>query len=105
MEVLEINSQEFNEQINTDGIVVIDCYAVWCGPCKLLGPIIDDLAHEQEDVTFYKLNVDNNDVIAKQYGIMAIPTLLFFNKGELKETSVGFKSKDDIIEIINNLKK
>ncbi len=105
MEVLEINSQEFNEKINTDGIVIIDCYAVWCGPCKLLGPIIDDLAHEQEDVIFYKLNVDNNDVIAKQYGIMAIPTLLFFNKGELKETSVGFKSKDDIIEIINNLKK
>ena len=97
--VNEILEKDFNEKVK-DGKVLVDCFATWCGPCKMLSPIIDELAKEVTDYSFYKLDVDKNEEIARQYGIMSIPTLLIFENGELKQTLVGFKSKAELSEIL-----
>ena len=99
MGVLKINESEFDEKIK-NGKVLVDCFADWCGPCKMLSPIIDEVAEEISDCTFYKLNVDEANSIPARYGIMSIPTLLLFENGELKSKSVGFKPKEDLKEFI-----
>ena len=97
--VEEINESMFDEKIKT-GKVMVDCYAPWCGPCKMLSPIVDEISKEVEDYSFYKLNVDDNEELSRKYGIMSIPTLLIFEDGELKEKLVGFKSKNELKEIL-----
>lgn len=97
--VREINENEFLEVIK-DGKVLVDCFAPWCGPCKMLSPIIDELAQEIDTVNFYKMNVDEAENISRQYGIMSIPTLLVFENGELKQKLVGFKAKEELKEIL-----
>ena len=97
--VEEINESMFDEKIKT-GKVMVDCYAPWCGPCKMLSPIVDEISKEVEDYSFYKLNVDDNEELSRKYGIMSIPTLLIFEDGELKEKLVGFKSKNEVKQIL-----
>ena len=99
MEVINIKEEEFKDKVST-GKVLVDCYAEWCGPCKMLSPIIDEIANEKEDYSFYKLNVDDCDTVTREYGVMSIPTLLIFENGELKEKLVGFKSKEELEEIL-----
>jgi len=94
-----LNEKEFKEKTGS-GKVLVDCFATWCGPCKMLSPIIDELAGEIKDYTFYKLDVDENDNVAREYGVMSIPTLLIFENGELKQKLVGFKSKSELKEIL-----
>lgn len=98
--VKEISSQDF-ENIIKDNKVVIYCYAPWCGPCRMLSPLIDELASENSNINFYKLNVDNNNDIATKFGIMSIPTILIFENNNLKNKIIGFRSKDELLEIIN----
>ncbi len=98
--VEEISSKDFENILKNDK-VVIDCYAPWCGPCRMLSPIIDELASEINNINFYKLNVDNNNDIATKFGIMSIPTILIFENSNLKDKIIGFRSKDELIEIIN----
>lgn len=100
MEVSEIKESEFTEKIK-EGKVLVDCFAEWCGPCKMLSPIIDELASETQDCTFYKLNVDEANELPSKYGIMSIPTLLLFENGEFIKKSVGFKTKEELKEFIN----
>ncbi len=97
--VKQITDKEFDESIKT-GKVLVDFYAEWCGPCKMLSPVVDELSEELNDVTFYKLNVDESDEVVRKYNVMSIPTLLVFENGELKNTSVGFKNKDEIKELL-----
>ena len=99
MSVIEINETEFEEKIK-GAKVLVDCYAPWCGPCKMLSPVIDELASETEGVEFYKINMDDADLVSEKYGIASIPTILYFENGELKNTSVGFKTKDELKEMI-----
>ncbi len=88
------NEQEFNELIK--GKVLVDFYADWCGPCKRLAPILEELT----DIDVLKVNVDMFDELSRSYGIMSIPTLILFeNSKELKKT-IGFKTKEEIIEFI-----
>ena len=95
--VEEINDEKFYEVI-TNKKVLVDCYATWCGPCRMLSPIIDELAEEKKDYNFYKLDVDNSIKVTKEYGIMSIPTLLIFEDGKLKEKVVGFIAKEELEE-------
>ncbi len=99
MEVINIKEEEFKEKI-ASGKVLVDCYAEWCGPCKMLSPIVDEVAEEVKDYSFYKLNVDECDEVTHEYMIMSIPTLLIFENGELKEKLVGFKTKEELLEIL-----
>ena len=97
MSVVEIKENEFEEKIK-NGKVLVDCYATWCGPCKMLSPIIDELSEEVDTCTFYKIDIDDAEEVSEKYNI--IPTLLLFENGELKKQMVGFKSKEELEEII-----
>lgn len=93
-EPVEMNDTDMNDHINKHKIVVVDCWAPWCGPCRMIHPIIDELAKElQGKVVFGKLNVDNNQQTASKYGIMSIPSLLVFKDGKLVDQIVGAMPK------------
>ena len=99
MEVKEIEAKDFEESIK-EGKALVDCYATWCGPCKMMAPIIDEVAKEIDSVNFYKVDIDNAPEVADQYEIFSIPTLLLFENGELKNKSVGLKTKNEIMDFI-----
>jgi len=99
--IKEINDKNFDEEIgNSDSIVVVDFWAPWCGPCKMLSPVIEELAKEMGEVKFAKVNVDENPMISSKYKIASIPTVMVFNKDMVKDTMVGFRPKADIKKII-----
>ena len=99
MAVVEISDKNIDDVIK-EGKVLVDCYATWCGPCRMLAPIVDKVSEEISDVKFYKLDVDNNPNTSIKYGIMSIPTLLIFENGELKNQVVGFKDKNELTELL-----
>jgi thioredoxin 1 len=87
---VEVTDKTFDETIRNNQLVVVDCWAPWCGPCQIVAPIIEELARQYVGkVLFGKLNVDENSLVAMRYGIMSIPTLLFFKNGELIDRIVG----------------
>ena len=95
--VKQIDSKEFNEVIK-EGKVVVDLFATWCGPCKMLSPILDEISEEIKSTNFYKIDVDDNSDIAIEYGVMSIPTVLIFEKGILVNKIVGLRSREDLVE-------
>ncbi|MFT8315965.1 MAG: thioredoxin [Clostridium sp.] len=98
--VKDINDSNFQEEVK-NGTVVVDFWAAWCGPCKMLGPVINDLSEELNDrAKFVKVNVDENPVTASQYKIASIPTVLVFKEGNIAETLVGFRPKAAIKEVL-----
>lgn len=95
--------QNFQDEVLNEKIklVIVDFYADWCGPCQMLGPIIEELAQEYGDkVKVGKLNVDDNNEIASNYSVTSIPLILFFKNGEMVEKKLGFQSKDALEEAI-----
>ena len=101
---LQITDSSFNELLNGDKPVVVDFWAEWCGPCRMISPIVDELAAEYEGkVIIGKVNVDENDDLPVNYGIRSIPTILFFKNGELVDKQVGGTTKSALEEKINAL--
>ena len=92
------NEEEFNEVIKKDK-VVIDFYAEWCGPCKMLSPILDKVSKEM-NLDTYKVNVDEVEDVARQYGIMSIPTVIIFEKGKMTKKNVGFMDDAELREFV-----
>ncbi len=102
--VTELNEAQFNEFVKQSGVVMVDCWAPWCGPCRRMGPVVDEIGADLAGkVAVGKLNTDENQNVAMQFGINAIPTLLFFKDGVQKESLVGLRPKEDIIAYINSL--
>ena len=96
-----LKDEVFNEEvIDKKGIVLVDVYATWCGPCKMLSPVVDNIAEEVTDIDVAKIDVDENNGVAQKYGVMSVPTLLLFKDGELMDKSVGFQSKEQILDMI-----
>ncbi len=88
--VKEITTQEFNEKvINNSKPALVDFWASWCGPCKMLSPVVDSVSEQYDQVDFYKVNVDEEPELAQEFGIMSIPTLIMFKNGEVLDESVG----------------
>ena len=101
--VIEVDGSNFEEVVlQSEGPVLVDFWAEWCGPCKMLSPIIEEVASENTDnVKICKLDIDKAKHIAEKYGVMSIPTVMLFKSGEEVERAVGFRPKQDIIRIIN----
>lgn len=102
---VELTNGNFNEKvILNEGVTVVDFWAEWCGPCRMIGPMIDDISKEFEGKAVVgKLNVDENGETARFYNVMSIPTLLFFKNGQLVDKQVGVVSKDVLRNKINSL--
>ena len=94
--VEDVTDGNFEEFIRSNDVAVIDCWAAWCGPCRMLSPVIEELSREQKDVAFGKLNVDENRATPMKYGIMSIPTLLYFKDGQLVDKTIGALPKRSI---------
>ena len=94
--VQKINETDFQKE-NT-GLVLVDFYADWCGPCKMLGPILDDVSEKLTFVKFLKVDVDKNRKLASQYGVQSIPTVILFKNGMLVDKRVGFMAKDAVVK-------
>lgn len=88
-----INSQEFNNTIES-GVVVVDFFATWCGPCKMLAPVIDELSNELDNVNFVKVDIDQSMDLAQKFRIVSVPTLKVFKNGEEVDTLMGFMPKE-----------
>ena len=101
--VKEINAEEYSEILNSTNRVVIDFHAPWCGPCKVLSPILEELDDEIEGVEFVKLDVDQHPQIAGQNQVMGVPTVVILKDGEVKDRFVGVQPKEVIKEKITSL--
>ena len=95
--VKHLENENFKEVIS-NGVWIVDFYADWCGPCKMLGPVLEEL-----DNNVLKINVDSHEDLAQEFGVMSIPTICFFKDGNLANKVVGFRSKDEIETIVKGL--
>jgi len=100
-----LNMENFDNEINnSEKLVLVDFYATWCGPCKMLAPVLENIAEEYQDkINVYKVNVDEEMELARKFNIVSIPTLIFFKEGKVAKTLVGLVSKSDLQEEINTL--
>ena len=99
--VNELNKNEFEEKVlKSDKVVIVDFYATWCGPCKVMSTIIDEVAKEAKDFIVYKLDVDDADDLAREYGIMSIPCIISFKDGKELKRSVGLVDKKTILGLV-----
>ena len=98
-----INGKEEFEEIvlKNKGKAIVDFHAVWCGPCRMMEPILESIEEENKDITVYKVNVDENQDLAMQYMVSSIPTLVLMNNGSPVNTLIGLRSKEDILEGFN----
>ena len=101
MEPMTITSANFDaEVLHSDKPVLLDFWASWCGPCRMLSPIVDEVAEERTDVKVGKVNVDEQPELAAQFGVMSIPTLLVFEQGKLTKQAVGARPKSGVLALL-----
>lgn len=105
MPMADVTDQTFEKDVlQADKPVLVDFWAVWCGPCQIQGPIVEEVSQNMGDkATVTKLNVDENPMTAQQYGIMSIPTLMIFNKGAVVKQFIGVQSKETLLGELNTL--
>ena len=100
MSVFYANKENFSEVTSSQKTVLIDFYADWCGPCRLVAPVIDALAAENPQYLVVKINVDNEPELAHKFGIVSIPTLIVMENGQPVQTAVGYRPKADILKLL-----
>ena len=101
MEIIHAKDETFDNELQADVPVLVDFYADWCGPCRMLAPVLQDISSERSNVKIVKVNVDEAEKVAQRFGIMSIPTLMFFKDGKEVSKKVGLCSKDEIVDMIN----
>ncbi len=104
MEIIHANKSNFDRLISSD-VVLVDFFATWCGPCKMLTPVLEEMASDRSSVKIVKVDIDESMDLARQYGIMSVPTLLLFKDGKLISQTTGFMPKNDLENWINERTK
>lgn len=100
MPVIKINKNNFESIKTTKEKVLIDFYADWCGPCRMMSPVIDEIAEENKDIVVGKVNVDDDPELAEKFGVMSIPMLVVLKNGEIHATSVGARPKQQVLKLL-----
>lgn len=101
MDVLHVTQENFEEEvINSEVPVIVDFWAPWCGPCKMLGPVVEEIAAEADGFKVAKVNVDDESLITRRYGIQSIPTIIVFENGEEKNRSIGMATKEQVLKLL-----
>ena len=100
--MIYVKDNNLEREVN-EGKVLVDFFATWCGPCKMLGAELEDIVNSRGEIKIVKVDVDENPILAQQYGIMSVPTLLYFNNGKLVKKDIGFMSKEVILDNFKNM--
>lgn len=100
MAILHINSSDFNNLKNNDKTVLLDFYADWCGPCRMVAPLLEEIAAEKPEITVAKVNVDDEPSLAAAFGVSSIPTLVVMKNGQILKTAVGARPKEQILSML-----
>ena len=97
MSAIKVTKENFDELINSENTTLLDFYADWCGPCRMLGPVIEEIAEEKKDINVGKINVDANKELANKFSVRSIPTMIVFKNGKEIKRLVGFLPKEEIL--------
>ena len=101
MSVIELTNETFDSEVlKADRLVIVAFWATWCTPCRMLTPILEELAEEHPEIKVCKINVDEAQDIAERYGIMSLPILVFFENGEIMDESIGLISKEQLLSLL-----
>lgn len=101
MSTINVNKKSFEQEVlNSDKPVLMDFWAPWCGPCRMVGPVLEEIAEERPDIKVVKINVDEEQALAAQFGVMSIPTLSVMKNGEIVNTAVGARPKEQILSML-----
>ena len=99
--ITTITKQNFeNEILKADKPVLVDFWASWCGPCRMLGPTIDEIAAEHPEIKVCKINIDEEAELAIRHGVMSVPTLMVFKNGKITQTAIGVRQKEEILDLL-----
>lgn len=100
MSVKKLNREEFEKVRKEEGLILLDFYADWCGPCRMVAPVVEEVSQLREDVLVGKINVDDEEALAREFGIISIPTLIVLKNGKIQKQVAGVRTREQILELL-----
>ena len=104
MSIEHLNDKNFEEKVNQNNLTIVDFFATWCGPCRMMAPIFEEVSNQAGYATFYKVDVDECPEISKKFGIMSIPTLVAIKNGKELDRNIGLMNREDLLDFVEKNK-